>query len=127
MGSQKEGVRPLAQGCLRGQCANCLFDGVGFARQGCLIDEEIPRVQQQTIARDDIAGTQDDHVSRNDLLNGDLLLAAITQHRGLGLDDGEQLLDRIRGSPLLEKAQQGTRQDDRQDNECIGAVLEEER
>jgi hypothetical protein len=74
-----------------------------------------------------IAGTQDDHVSWHDRFNGDLLRATITQYCGLGLDDGEQLFDRIRSSSFLEKAQQGTGQGNCQNDECISVILEEER
>ena len=104
-----------------------LLDGEGLAGQGRLGDEQVLLVQDAAVAGDDVAGAQEHHVPRHDLLDRDLDGLAIAQDGRLDLDEGEQLLHGIGRPPFLPEAEQAADQDDGEDDEGVGGLPQEER
>jgi len=103
------------------------FRRVGFTRHGCLIHKEVTGFQDQTISGNGVAGIQEDDVSRDDIFQGNFLLRPVTKHRGLVLDDGQELCHRISGAPFLPEAEEAADQDDHQNDTGVHGITEEER
>ena len=74
-----------------------------------------------------LAGRQDHDVARDDLGDGNFVLCAIPKHRRFRLHDGEQPVDRMRGAALLPEPQHAAGQDDHEDDQGVGGVVQNER
>ena len=122
MGPHPERICPLAQRCRCREHPDRFLDGVGFTRQRCLIHKEILGFLDQTVSGDDPAGVQNDHISGDDLFDGNLSGASIAQHRRLDLYDGEQLLHGVCCAPFLPKPEQAACEDNCQNNEGVNRI-----
>ncbi len=67
VGAQKDRVGPLAQGCPDRQDRDRLLGREGLAGQGGFVREEIPRLEEEAVARSGGAGREEDHVTRHHL------------------------------------------------------------
>ena len=96
----------------------------GLAGEGRLVHEQVLGLKDQAIAGDDVPGVEEHHVAGHHLLHGDFHGLALAPHRGLDLDDGQQLGHGVGGAPLLPEAQQAAHQQDGQDDEGVGVVAQ---
>ena len=99
--------------------------GIGFTRQGCLIDKEIFGFQDQTVSGDDIAGIQNDDIAGDNLFDGNFFGASIAKHRRFDLHDGQQLLHGIGCAPLLPEPEKAAYEDNCEDDESVNRIMEE--
>ena len=125
--AHEERVRPLAERRVGRDGLRRLCDGVGFACQRRLVEKEVLRFEHQAVARDALARRQEHDVARDDSRDGDFLVRAVPQCRGLRLHDRQQRVDRVCRAALLPEPKQAARQNDGQDDQRVGGVVQEER
>ena len=114
----------LARARVRRQDAGLFLHREGLAGEGRFVHEQVLGLQDEAIAGDDVPGVEDHHVAGHHLLHGNFLGLALTPHRGLDLDDGQELGHGVGGAPLLPETQQAAHQQDGQDDEGVGMVAQ---
>ena len=125
MGPHEEGIGPRGKRGVGREDPFHLVDGECLARERRLVDEEILRREDQAVAGNGVAGPQQSDIARHNLLQGNLRLGPVAKHRGLDLDDLDELLHGIGGPPLLPEAQKAADPDDNEDDDGIGDIAEE--
>ncbi len=125
MGPHEEGIGPRGKRDVGREDPFHLVDGECLARECRLVDEEILRREDQAVAGNGVAGPQQRDIARHNLLQGNLRLGPVAKHRGLDLDDLDELLHGIGGSPLLPEAQEAADPDDDEDDDGIRKIAEE--
>ncbi len=124
--AHEERVGPLPERHIRRDGPRLLLDRVRLPGQRRLVEEEVVRLEHQAVSRDALAGGQDHDIARDDLRDGDLLLCTVPQRRRPGLHDGEQLVHRVSRAAFLPEPQHAAGQDDAEDDERVGGVVQEE-
>ena len=121
-------ILAVAQGDLalvlgQAQRLDHLVDGDALAGEGGLLDLEAGTLQQAAVGGDRVAGFQQHHIARDQLVAVDRDLLAVPQHLAGGGGHGLQRLDGGFGLALLEHAQHGVQQHHDQDDKDLGKAL----
>ena len=104
--------------------AGRLLDRIGFPGEHRLRNEEVFRLDQHAVGGDEVAGRENDHVTRHHVAGRHILAAPATQHGAGDAHARAQALDRARGTEFLHEAQDAAAENDRQNDDRIGPVLE---
>ena len=98
---------------------------VGLARERGLVGEELVRLEDQAVSRNDVSGAEQDDIAWYDLLDRNVARLLVSNDTGLHLHHREQLLDGVRGASFLPEAEQPAGPDDDQDDGRVDGVMEE--
>ncbi len=80
-GAHEGGVLAVAQRDIFLKLESRIFlNGDRFTGQGCFFDAQVNRFQQAQISRDEVAGFQEDYVTRNQLAGGYRCAVPVTQY-----------------------------------------------
>jgi hypothetical protein len=109
------------------QVIDALVAGHGLAGQRGLVDPQLRNVVKAQVGRHQIAGLQQDHVARHQVLGLDGAVPASTAHRRLRRSQLAQRLHRAIGAPLLDDRDAGVQQHDHQDREGVDQVADQAR
>src|SRR5690606_26178166 len=124
-------IAPVAQwrslAIARGQNPRVLADRLGFAGERRLLNSQIDALHYAAVGRDQVAGFQLDHVTRNQQTGRNLGQAAVAygadRRHGEFLQGGDGLLRAI----LLRKADDRVQSDDSHDNDDLFDLTEDGR
>ena len=100
-----------------GELLRALFHGKGFAGQQCLVDEQIPRLEQPPVCGDEAPGGEQRHVARHDLRYRHFLGGTVAQHAGADLHRLAQPLRRPPGAVFLNEVEDDAHQHHDDDDE----------
>ena len=124
--SLEQRVRSLRERRIAGEVARALLGGVALSRQRGFVHEEVGGTEDAAVGRDGRARREDDHVPWHERVLRQLDLAAVAQHRHRRLDDRQQLGDRVARPVLLQEAEQGAAEHDRQDDHPVRRLAQEQ-
>ena len=120
-------VRSLRERRIVGEVARALLGGVALSGQRGFVHEEVGGMEDAAVGRDGRARRENDHVPRHESVLRQLDLAAVAKDPHRRLDDRQQLGDRIARPVLLQEAEQGAAEHDREDDHAVRRLAEEER
>ena len=124
--AREEAVRAQGERRLLGDDAAFLLDRIRLAGQHGLVDEQVLRLEDESIAGHEIPGVEHDEVARNDFLEGDGDDPTLAPHFHLGAHEPSQRLDRVGCAVLPPETEQPAEQDDREDDPRVDRVTQEE-
>ena len=102
----KEEVRKLAPGeRFPGYRVGALSGGMGFSRQGGLVDPQVPLLDQPDIGGNPASLGDDDQIARDQFLRGNLPFHPVADHGGLGGEQPFKRLHRPLRTVLLEEGE----------------------
>ena len=126
--SHEQCVPPLRERSVGGACAVRLFrpDNVSPVSAASSTNRSFDS-QNQAVAGNHIARTERDYITSDDFLERHAFFYAIAQHRRRDFYKREQFLHGPRGAMFLPKTERTTHQHDREDDDRIRRILQEQR
>ena len=116
VGAHEHAVRPLGQAGAFGDRPGFLLHRKSLAGQNRLVDEEIIGLDHDPVGRDEAPRREQHDIPRHDLFGQDDSRFPVAQKVDSQSHPAAQLLDRVAGPILLDKAQHGAGDDDGEDD-----------
>ncbi len=124
---EKDLIAAIGEGGHRGEHRDVLADGLRFAGEGRLVHAELGAGDESGVCRHEIPGLEHEQVAAHDRSRGDQLRAAAAEHPGTRSREAREGDDGSLRARLLEEADTGVQDNDREDRAAVEPLTERNR